>query len=141
MCCWRNEWVLKNIEQIFVTLNLFQGLLVIKKRKNMREHNYYIYILATGFNGTLYIGVTNDLMRRVYEHINGAVKGFTSKYGKWRLVYYEHGNCIEGAIMREKQLKNWHRDWKKNLIERDNPHWDDLYLSLCGKVDAETSSA
>lgn len=109
----------------------------------MREHNYYVYILATGFNGTLYIGVTNDLARRMYEHINGLVKGFTSNYKEksWRLVYYEHGAGIEGAIMREKQLKNWYRAWKKNLIERMNPHWEDLHPALFGKVDAETSSA
>lgn len=106
---------------------------------------YYVYILASQFNGTLYIGVTNDLLRRMYEHRNGLLKGFTKEYKVYRLVYFEHTESIEGAILREKQLKNWHRDWKKNLIERENPHWGDLYPQLIGTshgiVDAETSSA
>ena len=104
-------------------------------------HNYFVYILASAFNGTLYIGVTNDLIRRVAEHKAGIVKGFTKEYAVYRLVYFEHTESVEAAITREKQLKNWHRDWKKNLIERDNPQWMDLYPALTEKVDAETSSA
>ena len=104
-------------------------------------HSYFVYILASAFNGTLYIGVTNDLLRRVAEHKAGIIKGFTKQYSVYRLVYFEETDSIEAAIAREKQLKNWHRDWKKNLIERDNPFWDDLYPALCGKVGAETSSA
>ena len=104
-------------------------------------HNYYVYILASGPNGTLYIGVSNDLVRRLYEHKTYTVRGFTKKYSVHRLVYFEHSESIEAAITREKQLKNWHRDWKKNLIEQENPFWDDLSISLLGKVDAETSSA
>ncbi|NBX03295.1 MAG: GIY-YIG nuclease family protein [Alphaproteobacteria bacterium] len=104
------------------------------------SHNYYVYMLANEFNGTLYIGVTNDLIRRVSEHKAGIVKGFTQKHGVKNLVYYEHTGDVNAAIVREKQLKNWHRDWKKNLIERENPHWNDLYPALLG-VDAETSSA
>jgi putative endonuclease len=85
--------------------------------------------------------VTNDLIRRVAEHKAGIVKGFTKQYSVHCLVYFEQTDSIEAAITREKQLKNWHRDWKKNLIERDNPFWDDLYPALAGEVGAETSSA
>lgn len=103
--------------------------------------DYYVYILASQANGTLYIGVTNNLVRRIYEHKNGLVKGFTKDHKVHSLVYYEITDSVEAAIVREKQLKNWHRDWKKNLIERENPLWKDLYSSLVGEVDAETSSA
>jgi putative endonuclease len=92
---------------------------------------YYVYILASKPNGTLYIGVTNDLVRRVYEHRTDAIDGFTKKYGVHQLVYYEVGNDIEGAIAREKVLKRWRRDWKKTLIERENPKWRDLYEDIC----------
>ena len=88
---------------------------------------YYIYILASKRNGTLYIGVTNDLIRRVWEHKNKIAKGFTKKYGVGMLVYYEITENVESAIMREKQLKNWHRQWKVNLIQSINPEWRDLY--------------
>ena len=98
----------------------------------MTNHAYYTYILASQKNGTLYIGVTNDLMRRVYEHKNGLVKGFTKKHKIKNLVHYEYMENIDDAIRREKQLKNWHRDWKKNLIERENPDWQDLYPLICG---------
>ena len=104
-------------------------------------HSYFVYILASAFNGTLYIGVTNDLIRRVVEHKAGIVKGFTKQYSVHRLVYFEQTDSVEAAIAREKQLKNWHRAWKKNLIERDNPFWNDLYPALVGEVGAETSSA
>lgn len=102
--------------------------------------SYYVYILASKPHGTLYIGVTNDLIRRVYEHAHGLTEGFTKKYKVHRLVYFEETSSIEGAITREKQLKNWHRDWKKNLIERENPFWDDLYPAITGVMDPETSS-
>jgi putative endonuclease len=92
--------------------------------------NYFVYILASKYNGTLYIGVTNDLLKRVYEHKNNLVDGFTKKYGVHRLIYYEAFNSIESAITREKQMKKWRREWKINLIEKDNPNWDDLYDSL-----------
>ena len=92
---------------------------------------YYVYILASAPQGTLYVGVTNDLVRRVSEHRAGTVEGFTKKYAVHRLVYYEAGNDIEGAIAREKVLKKWKRDWKRELIERDNPNWDDLYDVIC----------
>lgn len=92
--------------------------------------NYYVYILASQKNGTLYIGVTNDIIRRVYEHKNNIAEGFTKKYNVHRLVYYEIFSEIKIAIKREKQLKNWHRKWKLALIENANPDWRDLYDDL-----------
>ncbi len=87
---------------------------------------YHVYILASQPLGTLYIGVTNNLQRRVYEHKNGIIEGFTKKYGVHQLVYFETTNSIEVAIQREKQLKKWERAWKVRLIEKDNPYWKDL---------------
>lgn len=86
----------------------------------------YVYILASKRNGTLYIGVTGNLARRVGEHKDHVVDGFTKKYGVERLVWYEACGSIEQAIIREKQLKKWNRDWKLTLIEKDNPEWNDL---------------
>jgi putative endonuclease len=83
-------------------------------------------------NGTLYIGVTNNLRRRVYEHKNGLIEGFTKKYNVNRLVYYEQTENIEGAIQREKRLKKWNRQWKIELIEQINPDWKDLFYDLTG---------
>ena len=88
---------------------------------------YYVYILASKRNGTLYIGVTSDLIRRVYEHKNDFVEGFTKKYQVHRLVYYEETNDIGIAITREKQMIKWNRRWKIELIESMNPEWKDLY--------------
>ena len=95
----------------------------------MKRH-FYVYILASGKHGTLYIGVTNDLIRRVYEHREKLVPGFTKEYDVVKLVYYEVFDDPESAILREKRLKRWRRDWKVELIERDNPSWDDLYSEL-----------
>ncbi len=91
---------------------------------------YYVYILASRRNGTLYIGVTNDLVRRVYEHKEDLVPGFTSKYGVHQLVYYETFDNVQEAIEREKRLKKWKRQWKLALIEEANPLWKDLYGEL-----------
>ena len=91
---------------------------------------YYIYILASKKNGTLYIGVTSDLIKRVYEHKNDLVEGFTQRYTIHNLVYFEATESIESAIMREKQMKKWNRAWKINLIEKSNPAWNDLYPDL-----------
>jgi len=91
---------------------------------------YYIYILASKKNGTLYIGMTNDLMRRVFEHKNDIVEGFTKKYQIHDLIYWESTESVQSAIKREKQLKKWNREWKINLIEKENPFWFDLYESL-----------
>ncbi len=87
---------------------------------------YYVYILASHRNGTLYIGVTNDLLRRVYEHKHDLVEGFTKRYGVHMLVYFEETNDIGEAILREKRLKKWNRAWKVRLIEESNPQWRDL---------------
>ena len=89
-----------------------------------------VYILASRDYGTLYIGVTSDLIARLYQHRSGEVKGFTSKYGVHRLVRFELHETLAEAIAREKQLKRWHRQWKINLIESDNPHWQDLAPGL-----------
>ena len=93
---------------------------------------YYLYIMASNKNGTLYIGVTNDLIRRVWQHKNDVHEGFTKKYGVHRLVWYEATYDIRGAIQREKQMKKWRRQWKINLIEEENPDWNDLYDDLLG---------
>ncbi len=90
-------------------------------------NTYYVYILASKKNGTLYIGVTDNLIRRVYEHKNDIIDGFTKKYHVHKLVYYEQTNDINSAIQREKQLKKWRRQWKIDLIEKNNPNWDDIY--------------
>ena len=93
-------------------------------------NDYYVYILASGRNGTLYIGVTNDLVKRVWQHKNNIIPGFTQKYNIHKLVYYEQTGNIESAITREKQLKKWNRDWKINLIEKSNCEWKDLYENI-----------
>jgi putative endonuclease len=89
-------------------------------------NNYFVYILASKRNGTLYIGLTNNLERRIYEHKNHLVKGFTEKYSVTMLVYFEQTNDINAALQREKQLKKWNRKWKLKLIEKSNPDWLDL---------------
>ncbi len=92
--------------------------------------NYSIYIMASKRNGTLYVGFTSDLIKRVYEHKNNVVEGFTKKYGVHTLVYYETGGDYEGALLREKQMKEWKRKWKIELIEKKNPQWRDLYPEI-----------
>ena len=99
-----------------------------KSRKSMKS--YYVYMLASKRNGTLYIGVTNDLVRRVYEHKQGLIEGFTKKYKVDRLVFFEETNDVESAIIREKRLKKWNRQWKIELIEKQNPEWKDLYEGM-----------
>ena len=89
-----------------------------------------VYILASQRNGTLYIGVTSDLVQRIWQHKNDVVEGFTKKYGVHLLVYYELHDDMENAILREKRLKKWNRDWKLRLIEEKNPDWNDLYPSI-----------
>lgn len=94
--------------------------------------HFYVYILASKKNGTLYIGVTSDLIKRVFEHKQGQVEGFTKKYNVNRLVYYEKVDNTEEAIKRERRLKKWKRNWKIELIEKENPEWNDLYYELVG---------
>jgi putative endonuclease len=93
---------------------------------------YFVYVLASRQDGTLYVGVTNDLVRRVAEHREGAIAGFTAKYGVKRLVWYEVHDSVEAAIRREKRLKKWSRAWKVALIEEANPQWQDLWAEITG---------
>ena len=90
-------------------------------------NTYFVYILASGYNGTLYIGITNDIIRRTYEHKEKIYPGFTKKYNLSKLVYMESFADIQEALSREKCLKKWNREWKIKLIEEQNPTWNDLY--------------
>lgn len=103
-------------------IKLFQG-------STMRS--YYVYILSSQRNGTLYVGSTADLVRRVWEHKNKVIHGFTEKYNVNQLVYYEIHELYVEAATREKRFKNWCRQWKLNLIEEFNPTWRDLYEEIC----------
>ena len=91
------------------------------------EKNFYIYIITNKMNGTLYIGVTSDLFKRIYEHKNKLVEGFSKKYDLRKLVYYEYHPTSESALRREKAMKKWNRHWKLKLINEFNPEWKDLY--------------
>ncbi len=95
-----------------------------------RDHVYFVYILASQRNGTLYVGVTNDLIRRVGEHREGLVPGFTKRYDIRRLVYFEEHGDIHEAIRREKRLKRWRRQWKLDLDREQKPTWQDLWIEL-----------
>jgi putative endonuclease len=94
------------------------------------EMAYYVYLLTSKKHGTLYLGVTNDLIRRLYEHRSKEVEGFTSRHGVDKLVWFEIYENVMTAIAREKQLKKWRRDWKTRLIEEQNPGWVDLYPAI-----------
>jgi len=94
------------------------------------EKSFYVYILASRRNGTLYIGITSDLIKRVWKHKNKLVEEFTGKYCVDKLVYYEQFRDVEYAIRREKRLKKYNRKWKIGLIEKMNPNWKDLYEDL-----------
>ncbi|GBD96323.1 MAG TPA: GIY-YIG nuclease family protein [Nitrospirae bacterium] len=93
--------------------------------------NFFVYILCNKRNGTLYTGITSDLIKRVYEHKNKLSDGFTKKYNVHNLVWYEIYETAESAITREKQIKKWERKWKLELIEKDNSNWNDLYDYIC----------
>ena len=93
-----------------------------------------VYMMSNRKHGTLYIGVTGNLVKRVWQHREGVIEGFTKKYGLKRLVWYERYESMLAAIQREKSLKKYKRDWKINLIERDNPDWNDLYMGLARGV-------
>ena len=94
--------------------------------------NFCVYILASKPNGTLYIGVTSDLIKRIWQHKESLVDGFTKQYNVKQLVYYEQHDNAESAIRREKRLKEWRREWKIALIEKNNPNWKDLYPDIVG---------
>ncbi len=99
----------------------------------MNYSTFYVYILASKKNGVIYTGITNNLLRRVYEHKHELNNGFTKSYHVKRLVYYEEYNYIDETISREKCIKRWKREWKDNLINGKNPEWKDLYFDLGGK--------
>jgi putative endonuclease len=94
--------------------------------------SYYVYILASRKDGAIYVGITNDIVRRIFEHRTKVVPGFTSRYNITRLVWFEIYDDPISAISREKELKKWKRTWKTQLIEAQNPQWEDLYESICG---------
>ena len=94
--------------------------------------SYFVYMLASQKNGTLYIGVTNNLVRRIHEHKSRSVPGFTGRYGVDQLVWFDQSESVESAIATEKRLKRWNRAWKIALIEKQNPDWRDLYEEILG---------
>jgi len=94
------------------------------------EKTFWVYITASAKNGTLYIGVTSDLIKRIWQHKNKIFEGFTADYGVDKLMWFEQHTNAEAAITREKQLKKWNRSWKIELIEKANPRWQDLYDSI-----------
>jgi len=104
----------------------------------MNDRIYYVYILASKKKGTLYIGITNNILRRVLEHKDKILKGFTAKYDVDKLVYFEKYGNVDLAIKREKMLKEWHRKWKIRLIEENNKEWKDLFYDLISKEDIES---
>ncbi len=97
-----------------------------------RDHRYFVYMLASKRNGTLYTGVTSDLANRTWQHKSDSIAGFTKRYGVHRLVWFEEYADIYEAIAREKQLKGWNRAWKIRLLEKQNPEWRDLYGDIIG---------
>jgi putative endonuclease len=99
--------------------------------EGMEKTGYYVYILASDRNGTLYVGVTSDLVKRIWQHKNDVADGFTKEHGVHRLVYYEAHPDVNEASRREKRLKRWDRQWKLELIETGNPQWRDLYGEVC----------
>jgi putative endonuclease len=97
---------------------------------NMWNFKFYVYIMSCPSNSTIYVGVTNNLKRRCFEHKNKLNEGFTKKYNIIKLVYFEHHTNINEAIKREKQIKKWNRAWKNALIEKENPNWEELFDKL-----------
>ena len=111
------------------------NLHVIKSSNNSCMNNYYVYIVASEKNGTTYIGVTNNLLRRVAEHKRKEFKGFTEKYGVDKLVWFLQSHDIKSTIVKEKQVKKWNRKWKIREIEKMNPEWKDLFYEIGGSDD------
>ena len=127
--------MLVNFLEHIVTLNLIQGLFMLYN--SLMSENNAVYIMTNYTNTTFYIGVTNNLLRRIYEHKNKLTDGFTSKYNLNKLVYFELSERIEDALNREKQLKNWKRQWKIDLIVKNNPDFKDLSYDI-GYIDPES---
>lgn len=111
-------------------ISAFAGMTVVLKKAYNLNMQYYVYIMASKKDGVLYIGVTHDLIRRAYEHKESLVEGFTKKYFTKKLVYFETTSDIKSAITREKQIKRWKREWKIELIEKENSDWEDLYYTI-----------
>lgn len=105
------------------------------------QKTYYVYILTNKALSVLYIGVTNDLSRRILEHKNKEIDGFIKKYNCTKLIYFEETNDVHSTIEREKQLKNWKKEWKQNLINEENAQWEDLSITFDILGDAELNSA
>ena len=120
----------RQIKPFFVTLNLFQGPFLGTLRCMREERQPCVYLLSNGYYGAIYIGVTANLPQRLVQHREGLLPGFTRRYKVHRLVHFEMFGDMERAILREKQLKRWHRQWKINLINSENPHWGDLAVGL-----------
>ena len=117
------------------SINDSQNLLSVsfprrRESSKMTDKQYYVYIICNKRNGTLYNGITSDLIKRIWQHKNGFVEGFSKQYGLKTLVYFEVCKEVEEAILREKRIKKWNREWKIKLIEKGNPDWKDLYQSL-----------
>ena len=121
-----NRRILCKINQQEDVIPAKAGIQKIKKMKL-----FYVYILSNRKNGTLYTGITSNLIKRIYEHKNNFVDGFTKKYNIHNLVWYEMYDSAEKAIVREKQIKKWKRKWKLDLIEKCNPKWNDLFRDIC----------
>ena len=119
---------IKRIGSNTVSFRTCFGISKLIQWKNIMKESkqFYIYILTNKSNRVLYVGMTNNFTRRIHEHKDKLIEGFTKKYNLTKLVYYEITTDVESAISREKQLKSWHRDWKINLINKFNPQWDDL---------------
>jgi putative endonuclease len=111
----------------FFTIRALNVCELNDRGKPQEMKQFYIYIMASQCNGTLYTGVTSNLVRRVWEHKEGLVEGFTKRYGVRKLVYFEAHETAESAITREKQIEKWERAWKIRLIHKENPEWEDLY--------------
>jgi putative endonuclease len=120
----------RQIKPFFVTLNFFQGPFLGTPRSMREERQPCVYILANRHYGAIYIGVTSNLLQRLVQHREGMFPGLTTRYKVHRLVHFEMFGEMEPAILREKQLKRWHRQWKINLINAENPEWRDLAVGL-----------
>jgi putative endonuclease len=120
----------RQIKPFFVTLNLFQGPFLGRLVGMRYERNPCVYLLSNRHYGAIYIGVTSNLLQRLVQHREGLIPGFTTRYKVHRLVHFEMFGEMEPAILREKQLKRWHRQWKINLINAENPEWRDLAVGL-----------
>ena len=125
---------MKRTRNLSCTAKKISHPLGVRNDKNngeiLKDHNYYIYIISNWNNKVIYVGMTNDIERRIYEHKNKIFEGFSKKYNLNKLVYYEYTNDVNAAIQREKQIKKWRREKKNNLIESMNPEWKDLAKEL-----------